>query len=72
MLVAILLRATPSYAVEGEVTYTSSNTNLMGDDNFAGPFNLGFTFNFYGTDYTQAYVNINGTLNFGGGRWKLQ
>lgn len=52
-------------AVDGEVTYTGINTNLIGDDVAAGPFNIGFTFPFYGTNYTQAYININGTVNFG-------
>jgi hypothetical protein len=54
-------------AVDGEITYTGTNTLLTGDDVSAGPFNIGFTFPFYGTNYTQAYVNINGTLNFGAG-----
>lgn len=51
-------------AIDGEITYTSNNTDLIGDDNYAGPIGIGFTFNFYGNDYSQAYVNINGTLNF--------
>lgn len=51
-------------AVDGEITYTGTNTNLTGDDVGAGPFNLGFTFNFYGSDFTQTYININGTINF--------
>lgn len=54
-------------AVDGEITYTGTNTLLTGDDVSAGPFNIGFTFPFYGTNYTQAYVNINGTLNFATG-----
>lgn len=56
-----------TYAVDGEVTYTGTNTNLVGDDSSAGPFNLGFTFSFYNQNFTQAFVNINGTLNFGAG-----
>lgn len=55
----------PIRAVENEVTFNGINTNLTGDDSAAGPFNLGFTFNYYGVDYTQAYVNINGMLTFG-------
>lgn len=55
-----------SYAVDGEITYTGTDTNLIGDDVSAGPFNIGFTFPFYGTDFTQIYVNINGTMGFGG------
>lgn len=52
------------YAADGEITYTGYNSNLVGDDVGAGPFDLGFTFTFYGTDFTQTYLNINGTLNF--------
>lgn len=64
-LFVIALICTPvAHAVDGEITYTGTNTTLTGDDVGAGPFNLGFTFDFYGTDYTQTYVNINGTLNF--------
>lgn len=55
------------HAVENEITYTGTNTTLIGDDNNAGPFNLGFTFTYYGVNYTQAYININGTVNFGAG-----
>ncbi|GEM_PF-610230 len=29
--------------------------------------NLGFTFNFYGTNYTQVYINNNGNVTFGAG-----
>lgn len=54
-----------AHAVDGEITYTGTNTELFGDDVGLGPFNLGFTFNYYGTNYTQAYVNINGTITFG-------
>lgn len=69
MLISLLIltQATSLFAVDGEVTYIGSNTNLIGDDNSAGPFNIGFNFPFYGTDYSTAYANINGTLNFGSG-----
>lgn len=64
-LFIVTVLCTPvAHAVDGEITYTGTNTTLTGDDVAAGPFNLGFTFDFYGTDYTQTYVNINGTLNF--------
>jgi hypothetical protein len=30
-----------------------------------GPFNIGFTFNFYGASYTQFYASSNGVISFG-------
>lgn len=44
-------------------------TSITGftDDNYIGPINLGFTFNFFGVDYTQLYINSNGNLTFGSG-----
>mgnify|MGYP000134268364 CR=1 FL=1 len=56
-----------TFAVDGEITYTGTNTGLSGDDVSAGPFNIGFSFNFYNATYTTAYININGTVNFGSG-----
>ena len=73
LALAILIGAGPALqpgpvrAVENEVIYTATNTNLVGDDSYAGPVNLGFNFDFFGTTYTNLYVNINGTLNFGAG-----
>ena len=37
------------------------------DDGYAGPFDIGFSFKYYGIDYTQFYVNSNGSIQFGGG-----
>lgn len=37
------------------------------DDGFRGPINLGFTLNFFGTNYTQFYLNNNGNISFGAG-----
>jgi hypothetical protein len=42
-------------------------TGLHGPDDFAGPFDLGFSFRFFGRTYTQAYVNTNGFISFDGG-----
>jgi hypothetical protein len=36
----------------------------LGDDNYIGPFPLGFSFFFYGTSYTQFYVGSNGIIGF--------
>jgi subtilisin family serine protease len=35
-----------------------------GDDSMYGPFNLGFTFSFYGTDYTGVRICTNGFMTF--------
>ena len=38
-----------------------------GDDQCSGPFELGFPFQFYHTEYTQFYVSTNGLVLFGQG-----
>ena len=37
------------------------------DDGFSGPINFGFTFNFFGINYTSFYANNNGNISFGNG-----
>jgi uncharacterized repeat protein (TIGR01451 family) len=37
------------------------------DDNYAGPFAIGFDFPFYGSYQTQFYISSNGFLSFGSG-----
>jgi uncharacterized repeat protein (TIGR01451 family) len=37
------------------------------DDWYIGPFDIGFSFPYYDNDYTQFYVNSNGSVQFGGG-----
>jgi subtilisin family serine protease len=55
---------------EDQVTYdwtdiSSIGTSLsFGDDTVSTALDLGFSFNFYGTDYTQVYVSSNGFLTF--------
>lgn len=60
----------PAYAWED---IASSGTMLYGwtgyDDGYAGPIPIGFTFNYYGQDYSQLYVGTNGYLSFGRGFW---
>ncbi len=43
---------------------TNSTALTMGDDDIQGPFDLGFTFNFYGVDYTSVKISSNGYLTF--------
>jgi hypothetical protein len=45
---------------------TGYSTGPTGDDASTGPNNIGFTFPFYGTNYTQFYVATNGVISFGG------
>ena len=42
-------------------------TGVSGDDNFAGPFNIGFGFKFYENIYTQVYISTNGFISLGQG-----
>jgi hypothetical protein len=52
------------------VDISSVGTPITGlsDDNFAGPFNIGFSFLFYGSAYSQVYVSSNGFLSFDSGQ----
>ena len=36
-----------------------------GDDGSYGPIDLGFTYTFYGEDFTSVYINVNGNVTFG-------
>ncbi len=42
----------------------NQSTGLSQPDAFAGPFDLGFSFRFFGRAYTQAYINTNGFISF--------
>jgi hypothetical protein len=55
-------RATYSFA---DISGGSAASVLAGADDDQSTLNLGFTFKFYGTDYTTACVNSNGFLTFG-------
>jgi subtilisin family serine protease len=46
---------------------TTGDPVYLGDDDWAGPFELGFALDFYGTEWSQYYVSSNGYLSFGGG-----
>ncbi|MBN1327280.1 MAG: hypothetical protein JW996_04960, partial [Candidatus Cloacimonetes bacterium] len=47
--------------IQGTGTYVSFTNNDLG----TGLMSIGFTFNFYGTDYTQFRINPNGWIGFG-------
>lgn len=47
------------------VNQTNTGTSLtMSDDSQQGPFNIGFTFCFFGNTFTQFYVGSNGWISF--------
>jgi uncharacterized repeat protein (TIGR01451 family) len=48
----------PAYDFE-DISGTGTRINGLQDDNMVGPFALGFTFEYYGTDYTQVYMSSN-------------
>ena len=62
---------TTNYAVS-QIAYANqvnTGTNVsLADDSQAGPFNIGFTFCFYGQTYTQFYIGSNGWISFSGGQ----
>jgi gliding motility-associated-like protein len=64
-------KQTTDYLV-GSIPYvaqTNTSTSIfMTDDSQQGPFNIGFTFCFYGTTYTQFYIGSNGWISFSGGQ----
>jgi hypothetical protein len=43
----------------------SPQDGILGDDDWEGPFPIGFTFNYYGTDYTTFTICSNGFLMLG-------
>jgi hypothetical protein len=53
---------TPSGAIRGLTLTQSLPAN---DDGSTGAINIGFTLNFFGSDYTQLFVNNNGNVTFG-------
>jgi hypothetical protein len=46
-----------------EINSVGTQFDLTDDDN-DGPYPIGFTFNYYGTDYTEFYVCSNGWISF--------
>jgi|GEM_PF-2036423 len=58
-----------SSAVYSWISHTGAATTVAGrgDDTLYGPYNMGFTFNFYGNDYTTFYICNNGYVTFDSG-----
>jgi hypothetical protein len=50
------------------VDISGSGTQItLADDNFLGPFGIGFNFPYYENTYNQVFINSNGFLSFGNG-----
>ena len=66
-----LPKQTTTYTV-GSIPYaTQTNTGtqlFMGDDTQQRPFNIGFTFCFFGQTYTQFWIGSNGWISFSPGQ----
>lgn len=62
LLVSFTLKAQPPETIyPGTIVYEGYR-----DDAGWGPFNIGFSFTFYGNSYSQFYVTSNGLVMFGG------
>jgi hypothetical protein len=48
----------------GWIDTTGGTAVTMRDDDYVGPLSIGFTFNFYGKNYAQFYIDSNGFLSF--------
>jgi hypothetical protein len=59
------------YTYDDSVPYNwisaTTNSGLIGDDEFTGPIEIGFTFPFYGVPQSQLYFSTNGLITFGAG-----
>jgi len=48
-----------------DIQATGTEVTDLGDDSFSGPYSLGFTFEYYGIEYTEFYIASNGFIGFG-------
>jgi gliding motility-associated-like protein len=67
----LLLSSLALFSAKAQVTETTYQGSVVHegyyDDGSWGPLNIGFTFRFYGNDYTQFHVTSNGLVMFGSG-----
>jgi len=47
-----------------DITTIGTQVTTLGDDNYAGPFNIGFNFNYYWYTRNQIFIGSNGYLKF--------
>lgn len=50
-----------------DISTTGTLVTGLGDDNFVGPFPIGFNFRYYWIDFNSFYVGSNGYITFGSG-----
>ncbi len=50
-----------------DISNTGTLVTGLGDDNFVGPFPIGFNFTYYWLNFNQFYVGSNGYISFGSG-----
>ena len=48
-----------------DIAATGTEVSGLSDDNFVGPFPIGFSFSYYGSLYTEFYLGSNGLIGFG-------
>ena len=48
-----------------EISETGTEVTGLGDDQFKGPFPIGFSFKYYDETYTEFYIASNGLIGFG-------
>lgn len=53
-----------------EISGTGTELPLVGDDNWVGPYAVGFNFTFYGNKYSEFFATTNGLVTFGQGTWE--
>ncbi|MFA6305146.1 MAG: hypothetical protein WC651_00240 [Candidatus Gracilibacteria bacterium] len=50
-----------------DISSSGTSVGTLGDSSMYGPYNVGFTFTYYGNDYTQFYICNNGYITFTSG-----
>ena len=53
--------------IEPTINTIQTNITTLSDDNYAGPFDIGFNFKFYENSYNEFYISSNGFISFGAG-----
>lgn len=71
--VSLYTKRTSSYEVTfpnypNSASYNTGTVVPSSDDVVHGPFNIGFTFNYFGVNYTKFYIGSNGWIGFSPGQ----